>query len=261
MNKTIKTLTFATAVAISGTGEARTADQTKPTIVLVHGAFAGSSSWNGVAARLERDGFAVIAVANPLRGVASDGAVVSSVLKSVPGPVVLVGHSYGGAVITEAANAADNVKAMVYVAAFAPDSGENSLELTGKFPGSTLAEALAPPVIQRDGTQDLYIVQDKFPQQFAADVPLTEARLMAATQRPVAQAALTEATGIAAWKTVPVYAIYGTADRNIPPAALKFMAERAHARETVVIDGASHVVMVSHPDAVATLIEDAASRP
>lgn len=259
MSKLTKALAFASALTMAGTATAQAADQSRPTIVLVHGAFAESSSWNGVVARLEQDGFPVIAVANPLRSVASDGAAVASVVNSVPGPVILVGHSYGGAVITEAANGTDNVRALVYVSAFAPDSGESSLSLTGRFPGSTLADTLAPPVIQRDGTQDLYIQQDRFPQQFAADVPLAQARLMAATQRPVTQAALAEASGAAAWKSIPTYAIYGSADRNIPPAVMSFMAQRANARETVVVDGASHVVMVSHPDAVAALIEDAAA--
>jgi pimeloyl-ACP methyl ester carboxylesterase len=259
MRKLIKTLAIATAVTLSGAATSETPDHAKPTIVLVHGAFAESSSWNGVVAKLERDGYHVIAAANPLRSVASDAAAVSTVIKSVPGPVVLVGHSYGGAVITEAANGNANVKALVYVSAFAPDAGENSLDLTGKFPGSTLAGALAAPVPLSGGGSDLYIDQAKFPQQFAADVPLAQAKLMAATQRPVTQAALSEAPQAAAWKVMPSYAIYGSADRNIPPLVLKFMADRAHARETVVIDGASHVVMVSHPDAVAAVIEKAAT--
>jgi pimeloyl-ACP methyl ester carboxylesterase len=208
---------------------------------------------------MEKDRFHVIAAANPLRGVASDAAAVSAVVKSVKGPVILVGHSYGGAVITEAANGNANVKALVYVSAFAPEAGETSLGLTGKFPGSTLADTLAPPVVLGNGVTDLYIDQSKFPQQFAADVPAEQARLMAATQRPVAQSALTEATGVAAWKAVPSYWIYGTADRNIPPAVTKFMAERAKSRDTVAIDGASHAVMVSHPKQVASLIKDAAS--
>jgi pimeloyl-ACP methyl ester carboxylesterase len=257
MNPLIKSLAFAAAAAL-GSGSALATEKSMPTIVLVHGAFAGSSSWNGVVAKLEKDGYRVIAAANPLRGVSSDGAAVSMLVKSIAGPVVLVGHSYGGAVITEAANGNDNVKALVYVSAFAPDTGETSLGLSDKFPGSTLGAALAPPVAQGNGTLDLYIEQQKFPAQFAADIPRSQALLMAATQRPVAQAALAEASGIAAWKTVPSYAIYGSADRNIPPAAMKFMAERAHSRKKVEVKGASHVVMVSHPAAVASLIKDAA---
>ncbi|MDO9366965.1 MAG: alpha/beta hydrolase [Sphingopyxis sp.] len=258
MRNLLKTFALATALSLSGTAMAQSATSAKPTIILVHGAFAGSSSWNGVIAELEGDGYRVIAAANPLRGVASDGAAVSALVKSVAGPVILVGHSYGGPVITAAANGNGNVKALVYVSAFAPDTGETALGLSGKFPGSTLGDALAPPVLLSDGLSDLYIDQVKFPQQFAADVPLDQARLMAATQRPVTQSALAEAAGTATWKSLPTYAIYGSADRNIPPAVLKFMADRARSRETVVVDGASHVVMISHPRKVAMVIEDAA---
>jgi len=230
----------------------------KPTIVLVHGAFAGSSSWNGVLAELTRQGYPVVAAANPLRGVASDGAYVASLAKSVGGPVVLVGHSYGGAVISAAASGLDNVKALVFVAAFAPDQGESALALTGKFPGSTLPPALAAPVKLPDGGEDLYVQQGKFPQQFAADVPLDLAKAMAATQRPIKAAALQEAASVPAWRSIPNWSIYGTGDLNIPPQAMAFMAERAQARKTVVIKGGSHALMVSHPAEVAALIEEAA---
>ncbi|WFP65805.1 alpha/beta hydrolase [Mesorhizobium sp. WSM4904] len=250
---------LATAFAVSGEAMAQPAGrQVKPTIVLVHGAFAESSSWNAVIADLNKDGYTAIAAANPLRSVAGDAAAVSAVVRSISGPVVLVGHSYGGPVITEAANGKNNVKALVYVAGFAPETGESSLTLSAKFPGSTLGDALLP-VTQPDGGQDLYIRSEKFHEQFAADVPSTEASLMAATQRPVAKAALAEPSGVASWKTIPSYAIYGSADRNIPPAVMKFMAERAHAVKTVVVEGASHAVMVSHPNEVAALIEEAAS--
>lgn len=231
----------------------------KPTVVLVHGAFADSSSWNGVVQRLQAAGYKVVAAPNELRSVKSDAAEVSSLVKSIAGPVVLVGHSYGGPVISEAATGLPNVKALVYVAAFAPDVGESAAELAGRFPGSTLGPALAPPVALADGGKDLYIDQAKFPAQFAADVPAAQARLMAVAQRPVTDAALHEASTSAAWKSIPSWFIYGTADRNIPPAAQSFMAKRAHARDVEVIKGASHVVMVSHPGAVATLIETAAA--
>jgi pimeloyl-ACP methyl ester carboxylesterase len=231
----------------------------KPTIVLVHGAFADASSWNGVIKLLRKDGYFVIAAANPLRGVKSDGAYIGSLVGDLKDPVVLVGHSYGGNVITEAANGHSNVKALVYVSAFAPDTGETVAELANKFPGSTLGQALAPPAELADGDKDLYILQGKFHAQFAADVPAAQAALMAATQRPLAQAALDEKSGEAAWKTTPSWFIYGDADKNIPPQAMAFMAQRAHARDVVVVKGASHVVMVSHPDAVAKLIEEAAS--
>jgi pimeloyl-ACP methyl ester carboxylesterase len=177
----------------------------------------------------------------------------------VKGPVVLVGHSYAGAVVSVAADGLPNVKALVFVDAFEPAPGETSLELTGRFPGSTLGPTLAPPVALPDGGQDLYVQQDRFPAQFAADLPLAEARVMAAEQRPVTQAALAEAASAAAWASIPSWSIYGTADVNIPPAALVFMARRAHARETIAVAGASHMVMLSHPAEVTALIEDAAN--
>jgi pimeloyl-ACP methyl ester carboxylesterase len=234
------------------------AAQAKPTVILVHGAFADSASWNGVAAKLRADGYTVIGAANPLRSVKGDADAVVNIVKSVHGPVVLVGHSYGGAVISAAANGQPNVKSLVYVAAFAPDQGETALELSGRYPGGTLGSALAEPVILAGGGKDFYIQQDKFHAQFAADVPKAQAELMAVGQRPIAEVALTEAAGTPAWKTLPSYFIYGTADKNIPAAALGFMAERAKSRKTVEIPGASHVVMTSHPAAVAKLIEEAA---
>ncbi|WP_109126018.1 alpha/beta hydrolase [Dyella sp. C11] len=232
---------------------------TKPFIVLVHGAFADASSWNGVAKILQKDGYFVIAAANPLRGAKSDGAYIGSLVGDLKGPVVLVGHSYGGNVITEAANWHANVKALVYVSAFAPETGETLGELTGKFPGSTLGQALAPPADLADGGKDLYIVQNKFHAQFAADVPAADAALMAITQRPLSQSALDEKAGAAAWKNLPSWWVYGDADKNIPPAAMAFMAKRAAAKDVVVVKGASHVVMVSHPDVVARMIEKAAT--
>lgn len=230
----------------------------KPTIVLVHGAFADSSSWDGVAGKLLADGYSVVGAANPLRSVKGDAAYVSGIVKSIQGPVILVGHSYGGSVISTAANGNDNVKGLVYVSAFAPEAGETALGLTSRFPGGTLGDALAQPVPLADGGKDLYIDQKKFPKQFAADVPLAKARLMAEAQRPITEAAINEASGDPAWKNIPSWFVYGKADRNIPPAALRFMAERAHSKKTVVIPDASHVVMTSHPAEVTKLIEQAA---
>ena len=257
--------TIALALSISATAAtaatpalAAPAAAVKPTVVLVHGAFADAGSWNGVAAKLRADGYSVIGAANPLRSVKGDAAVVSEIVKSVKGPVVLVGHSYGGAVISTAAHGNPNVKSLVYVAAFAPEQGETALELSGRFPGGTLGQALAEPVSIAGGGKDFYIQQDKFHQQFAADVPKAQAQLMAIAQRPIAEAALTEASGAPAWKNLPSYFIYGTGDKNIPAAALGFMAERAKSRKTVEIKDASHVVMTSNPAAVARLIEDAA---
>jgi len=173
--------------------------------------------------------------------------------------VVLVGHSYGGPVISAAAYGNANVKGLVYVAALAPEAGETVAGLAGRFPGSTLGPTLAAPVALQDGGKDLYIQQDKFHDQFAADVPNAAAQLMAATQRPVTEAALNEAAGEPAWKSIPSWFVYGEQDKNIPPQAMAFMAQRAHARQTVVVKGASHVVMVSNPKTVAQLIESAAS--
>ncbi|MGY3643415.1 alpha/beta fold hydrolase [Pseudomonas sp. PK-RTE-24] len=256
MNKVFATLAL-TAAMFGAT--AAFAAPVKPTVVLVHGAFADSSSWNGVVKILEKDGYPVIAAANPLRSVKSDAQSVADVLVSVKTPVVLVGHSYGGPVISEAAYGNANVKALVYVAAFAPEKGETAAELSGRFPGSTLGPTLSAPVELADGGKDLYIQQDKFHEQFAADVSPADAKLMAATQRPVTVAALNEAATEPAWKTVPSYFVYGDQDKNIPAQALAFMAERAHSKQTVVVKGASHVVMVSNPKAVASLIETAAA--
>lgn len=235
------------------------AQSVKPTVVLVHGAFADGASWNGVMTQLEKDGYPVVAVANPLRSVKGDAQYVADIVASIKSPVVLVGHSYGGAVITEAASGQANVKALVYVAAFAPDNGETAAGLSGKFPGSTLGPTLAPPVTLSGGGKDLYISQDKFHAQFAADVSQADAKLMAAAQRPITEAALNEGATSAAWKQLPSWFIYGEKDKNIPAQALAFMAERAHSKQTVVIKGASHVVMVSHPEPVAKLIKAAAT--
>ncbi|MEY9931358.1 pimeloyl-ACP methyl ester carboxylesterase [Catenulispora sp. GP43] len=231
----------------------------KPTVVLVHGAFADSSSWNGVITRLEHDGYPVIAAANPLRGLDSDSAYVSSILSTIPGPVILVGHSYGGAVITNAAVGHANVKALVYIAAFAPDQGESALGLTGMNPGSQLGAALVvrPYSVTGGGGEDGYVDQTKFRAVFAADVPASTADLMAAEQRPVALAALQGASGVPAWKTIPSWYLVAGANQAIPAATEKFMAKRAGAH-TVVVPNASHAVMVSHPDRAEDLIVEAA---
>jgi pimeloyl-ACP methyl ester carboxylesterase len=245
------------AAMTSSVGGAKPPAAQKPTIVLVHGAFADASSWNGVAKILAAKGYTVTAVANPLRGVESDATYLSTLVKSIRTPVVLVGHSYGGSVISSVGGDTKNVKALVYVAAFEPEVGESSLELTGKFPGSTLAGTLAPAVALPEGGHDLYIQQDEFPHQFAADVPADDASLMAVAQRPVKDAALGEKAKVAAWKHIPSWAVYGTGDLNIPPSAMTFMANRAKSKATV-IDGASHVVMISHPQEVAEVILKAA---
>jgi pimeloyl-ACP methyl ester carboxylesterase len=240
---------------------AAVSDGAKPTVVLVHGAFAESSSWDGVIPKLEADGYQVIAVANPLRGLRTDSDYVAAVLDGIKGPVVLVGHSYGGSVITDAATEHADVKALVYVDGTAPDAGESTSALSAMFPGGTLGPALASPVSLPDGEKDLYILRDRYHDQFAADVPEAEAKLMFAAQRPMTVAALNEPSGPPAWKTIASWFIYGQLDKNIPPAAHAFMARRAGAVETVEVRGASHVVMVSHPDEVAEMIERAALAP
>ena len=231
----------------------------KPTIVLVHGAFAGSSSWNGVVAKLAKDGYPVIAAANPLRSVRGDAAYVADLVQSLPGPVVLVGHSYGGEVISVAAAGKANVKALVFVAGYAPEVGESAASLSERFPTGTLGQTLAPPIDLSDGSKDLYIDQPRYWKQFAADVPEADAIGMAATQRPVTQAALAEPVAALSWRSVPSWFMWGSLDRNIPAALHAFMAKRAKAREAIEVPGASHVVMVSHANAVAALIERAAT--
>ncbi|MGJ7506289.1 alpha/beta fold hydrolase [Variovorax sp. GT1P44] len=230
----------------------------KPTIVLVHGAFAESLSWESVIERLLAKGYPVVAVANPLRGLNSDSAYVSNLVDTIPGPVVMVGHSYGGAVISNAAEGKPNVKGLVFVAAFAPESGEALGALGARFPGSTLGSALVP-VSLPGGGKDLYVQQARYREQIAGDVPEIVADLLAATQRPVAEAAFTEKAGAPAWKEVPSRFIYGTADKAIAPPLLAFMAQRAGSKHTVVVQGASHAVLASHADEVAALIEEAAA--
>lgn len=228
------------------------------TIVLVHGAFAESASWNGVVERLQAAGHRAVAAANPLRGVADDAAAVTDLVRTIDGPVVLVGHSYGGAVITNVARDAGDIVGLVYVCAFAPEAGESAIELSQRFPGSTLADALQP-IPRHDGSVDLAIASDKFHAQFCADVPEREAALMAATQRPVAQAALEEQSGPhPLWRSVPSCFFIGTEDRNIPAALQRSLAERARSRRTVEVEGGSHAVAVAQPEAVAQLILEAA---
>ena len=229
------------------------------TVVLVHGAFAESASWNGVIAELQRRGYAVIAVANPLRGLQHDADYLRSVLDSLSGPVVVAGHSYGGSVMSEAADGAPGVTALVYVASFNLEIGESTAELAAKFPGGELGAALdSVPFPRADGEtgSDLYIQQDRFREVFAADVAPEIAELMAATQRPIAASALEDAATKAAWKTIPSWTLVTTQDLAIPAESMRFMAERAGST-TVEID-ASHAVTVSQPGAVADLIDTAA---
>jgi pimeloyl-ACP methyl ester carboxylesterase len=231
----------------------------QPTIVLVHGAFAESASWDRVIDPLLSAGHRVIAAANPLRGLASDAAAVSDLVRTIDGPVVLVAHSYGGAVISNVAADAGEIAGLVYVAGFAPEPGESAFTLAGMFPGSTLGDALQP-VPRSDGATDLYIAADRFHEQFCADVPAPQAARMAATQRPVTQEALVEPSGERPlWQELPSWFVFGELDRNIPAELEHFMAKRARAHRVIEIPGASHAVAVAHPDATAHLILEAAS--
>ncbi|HEU4349250.1 MAG TPA: alpha/beta hydrolase [Actinoplanes sp.] len=231
----------------------------KPTVVLVHGSWADGSSWNGVIERLQRAGYPVRAVYNPLRGLANDSAVLAGFLSTIPGPVVLAAHSYGGAVISNGAAASPNVKALVYVDAFVPDVGENVLQLLG--PDSVLAGDPATvfdfvPFGTGPGDLDLYLKKNIFQEEFASDLPRRISAVLYATQRPAAAAGFGETATAAAWKTIPSWYLIGTRDTVIPPDRQRFMAERAAAR-TVEIT-ASHVSLISRPDAVTALIVAAA---
>ncbi|WP_127505669.1 alpha/beta fold hydrolase [Actinoplanes solisilvae] len=235
-------------------------DITKPTVVLVHGAFAESASWNGVIERLAGEDLDVIAVANPLRNLAGDAQYVNDVVDEIGGPVLLVGHSYGGMVITEAAAGNDEVKGLVYVCAFAPAPGESAFQLSTKFPGSSLGEALAAYPVSTGGNE-FAIRPDVFHHQFAADVTDAQAKLMAATQRPVTEAALS--TGLSspepAWANLPSWFVYSDGDLNIPVQLHRWMADRAGAKSIREIAGGSHALSVSRPEAVAEAILEAAA--
>ncbi|XVQ09687.1 alpha/beta fold hydrolase [Spirillospora sp. CA-255316] len=231
----------------------------EPIVVMVHGAFAESASWNRVARQLRERGLDVIAAANPLRSVATDGAYVRDVIAGLERPVILAGHSYGGMVISEAAAGNPAVRALVYVAAFAPEPGENAVQLAGKFEGSTLGDALVGYPLASGGNE-LRIAEEKFHHQFCADLDADEAALMAVTQRPVTEQALTEGLTVSepAWRTTPSWFVFGDRDLNIPVELLRFMAERASSRGTRELTGASHAIAASQPGPVAATILEAA---
>jgi pimeloyl-ACP methyl ester carboxylesterase len=249
--------TLATGAASAG----HRPDGPKPTVVLVHGGWADSSGWNAQVATLQRRGYPVIAPANPLRGLQSDAAYIRSVLTTIDGPIVLVGHSYGGAVISNAAVGVPNVKALVYIAGFAPDAGESLVQLVSMNPGSEIGPAtLIPrPYPLPDGGEgiDLYLTQDGFRNAFAGDVPRKIADQMQATQRPFSEEAFASLSGEPAWKTIPSWYLVAARDKAIPPATQRFMAQRAGATTTEV--SASHVPMISQPDATTRLILEAAN--
>jgi pimeloyl-ACP methyl ester carboxylesterase len=232
----------------------------RPTIVLVHGAFAESASWDQVIDPLVAEGHRVVTVANPLRGLASDADAVSDLVRTIEGPVVLVAHSYGGAVISNVDADAGEIVGLVYVNGFAPDAGENCFQLAAMFPGSMLGEATVRPVPRGDGTTDFYVAEEPFHEIFCQDVPAPQAALMAATQRPATQEALVEPSGEhPLWKSVPSWFLIGEEDHIIPADLQRYMAERARAQRTVAIEGASHAILVSRPDATLHPILEAAA--
>ena len=234
------------------------AKTTKPTIVLVHGAFADASGWNGVTERLQDRGYTVLAPANPLRGVSADAAYLKNVLSHVAGPIVLVGHSYGGVAITNAATGNPNVKALVYVAAFVPAQGDTVQTLSTPEGGAQLGPDKLD--ILPDGTPEgleATIKVSAFRDVFAADLPRKLAAVMAASQRPASLVTLGEPSGAPAWASIPSWAVVPTKDHTIGTGNLRTMAKRAKAKITEV-KGASHVVMVSQPGATADVILRAA---
>ncbi|GAA1313957.1 alpha/beta hydrolase family protein [Saccharothrix xinjiangensis] len=251
-----------TLVAVPASGSpSGSGHRPKPTVVLVHGAFADASSWSEVVLRLQRKGYPVLAPANPLRGVAADSAYLASVLGTISGPVVLVGHSYGGVVITNAATGNANVKALVYVAAFVPDAGDTVGGLQVKYPGTKLGQAALDvrefPLAGGGVSHEGYVKPALFRDIFAGDLPPAEAALLAATQRPADVHTLDQPSGEPAWRTIPSWTLIARDDNLIPAAAQRFMAARAHARAVEV--NASHVAMISKPSATVDLVVDAAT--
>ncbi|MER7792841.1 alpha/beta hydrolase [Streptomyces sp. NPDC097640] len=229
---------------------------TTPTIVLVHGAFGDSGMWKGVIARLQAQGYTTVAAANPLRGLESDAQYVATVTKAVDGPVVLVGHSYAGAIITRAAREASNVEALVYVAAFQPDEGESALQNASRFPGAKMGPDTTI-AIEHEGEPELRILPEHYQDVIAGDLPAETTDVLAVTQRSVRVQALTaELSGTPAWRILPSWAVVASQDNAIPAQAQEFMAERAGSH--VVRVEASHAVAISQPDAVADLIIEAA---
>jgi pimeloyl-ACP methyl ester carboxylesterase len=226
----------------------------KPTVVLVHGAFGDASSWRPVFDLLDGDEYTVLAPANPLRGVTSDAAYLGALIDQLDGPVVLVGHSYGGCVIT-VAGASDKVAALVYVGALVPDEGESVNDLQARFPSLAMGPILQPTELP-DGGVEVSIDPERFHDVFTADVPGADAAFMAHAQRPVVAAAFDDPAAVAAWRTKPSWAVFGTADRPVAPELQRF--EYARAGSTVTeVEGASHFVMLSKPDVVAGVIREA----
>lgn len=250
-------LSGATTLSASAASPSSARHAAKPTVVLVHGAWADSSSWNAVVRRLIHDGYPVTAFATPLQSLSGDSKALRGLLASITGPVVLVGHSYGGAVITEAAAGSSQVKALVYIDAFAPDEGEPVIALAGTDSALNLPGVLNPvPLGPPTPTTELYVDQLAFVKYFANDLPRRRGQVLAATQRPVTFGALTEPSTAPAWQTIPTWFEIGTIDKVIPPAVQRSMAIRARAHITTVRSG--HLPMVSVPKTVTSVIERAA---
>ena len=251
----------ATAAGNATAPATATGCRVKPTIVLVHGAWADASSWSGEVARLQRDGYGVRAVANPLRGLTSDAAGVADFLATLSGPIVLVGHSYGGAVITNAAAGNRHVKALVYVDAAVPAVGETTAQLSGKTSAlgaspDTLYDRVPYPGAPA-GDTDLYLKEHVFLQSFAPDLPRSTAQALWASQTPAALSAFTTPSAAAAWQTIPSWYVIGAEDKIITPESQLMMAHRAHAR-ILMVPGGSHLTLVSHPTEVTNQILAAA---
>jgi pimeloyl-ACP methyl ester carboxylesterase len=243
------------------TGRAAASGVPKPTIVLEHGAWANTASWAAVIQRLQADGYTVYAPPNPLQGLPYDSAFLADFLHSISGPIVLVGHSYGGAVITNAATGDSQVKALVYVDAFAPAQGQTLAQLLAAYPGSCAEPSnltVVPFPGAPAGVGDAYITQSAFPSCMANGLPAREAQAMAADQAPLATIALTQPSGVPAWNSIPSWAVIGTADHAIPPALQLAMAENAHAHITEV--NAPHLSMISDPGVVTSVILQAVLR-
>jgi pimeloyl-ACP methyl ester carboxylesterase len=262
MKRVIPLIVLALIIVPAYVVAAKSDSTSKPSIVLVHGAWADASSWSGVISRLQDDGYTVYAPPNPLRGLASDSAYLASFLATISGPIVLVGHSYGGVVISNAATGNPNVKALVFVDAFVPDQGESLMALASAppppgQPGSCLADATHVfNFVPISGDVDVYIKQSVFPSCFANDLKPDRAAVLASEQRPLAGSVLNAISGAPAWKTIPSWYLVGKLDLVIPPFAQIFMAQRAHS--TIAFVNAAHPAMISHPEAATDLIEQAA---
>jgi pimeloyl-ACP methyl ester carboxylesterase len=231
---------------------------TQPTIVLVHGAFADASGFAGVIRELATSGYQAVAPPNPLRGLAGDAATVRAVVTAIDGPVLLVGHSYGGAVITQASDGLDNVIGLVYLAAFSLDVGESCATVQAPFPASMLAATVEPTHYDAPGAAggtNLYISEEHFRETFCADVPADLAQVMCATQRPLAAAAFTENATVAGWKSIPSWYQLALHDNAISPQAQQFMAKRMGSAAEEV-DG-SHTAFIAQPVRAAQLIKTA----